>query len=677
MSQNPTPNEPPKEVVAPQNSRLSRNLMERLLFARERRQNKFADFELWFKDREGIVEEGDTRGVGVPRASKGKDIHLPSTLNKIRAATAKVSDAHRANNRYPTEYLAETDAFKPLALTIRKVQDRCFDESGFWEVLDTTVLSGATYGTMLIGGPHPYEKEYVKINHAESKIVKDETGKPIEAIVVEDVVKGHLPRFEYVAPLNFTPDPRSTNAQDGLGWWEQNFRYPEDCEEYLDDPTYQYVAEVIKTSVGANPMPDDWSAEKLKSYREACYTEDGLIIEHYFAGSVPLDMFLEWKNPQLEKMNEEQRKPYAKLDPSDPMQRMVKVTATLLGGTVVRCELNTFPNQRRPMAHAVWERIENQFDGRSVAQNNSTFSKIQRAAIRMYFQSKALSMLAPRLINKSMFLPNQSFDLSPDTVLELQPWVMTLEASRAAYRQIEVNDVSQNWLEPYEMAEQWSDEATGIPKYAQGSTDAPHLNPTATGISLIMGAGFLPLKTVTQNVDRMLQDIGQAQLQWTVKYLKPEIVESWFGKEEADNWRIVQGMKSLSWLQFRAVGTENFMKKQVLFQRLGIIWNIAQSNPEVARVINWQKFFTILFESADLGIAPPVRSDEEVIQMQAQAMKMAADQREHESRLLAAKSQTELAKKELDVEGKIAVKEADLAAKELDKLSADAKSVAA
>ena len=58
---------------------------------------------------------------------------------------------------------------------------------------------------------------------------------------------------------------------------------------------------------------------------------------------------------------------------------------------------------------------------------------------------------------------------------------------------------------------QLADEATGIPSYSHGATGVQSTTRTASGMSMLMGAAALSIKTVIKNIDDyLLKPLGES-----------------------------------------------------------------------------------------------------------------------------------------------------------------------
>jgi hypothetical protein len=160
------------------------------------------------------------------------------------------------------------------------------------------------------------------------------------------------------------------------------------------------------------------------------------------------------------------------------------------------------------------------------------------------------------------------------------------------------------------MSEQFSDDDTGITKYTQGD-DSSHLNKTAAGISMIMGASSLPIKEVIQNIDLMwIEPVIECLIDWNLKYLEPETVQKIHGDEVAQLWMQIKQFGKSSFLEWKATGTASFMQKEVLTQKLQTFSAFALGNPATAQLIDARELLEQTWDVLQIGKESPVLKDD-------------------------------------------------------------------
>jgi len=104
---------------------------------------------------------------------------------------------------------------------------------------------------------------------------------------------------------------------------------------------------------------------------------------------------------------------------------------------------------------------------------------------------------------------------------------------------------------------------------------------TASGMSMLLGAASLNIKTVVKNLDDfLLKPLGEAYFQWNMQFMEGKL------GIEGD-------------LEVNAMGTNSLMQKEVRSQRLTMFLQTAQ-NPTIAPFVKMSKLVSELAYSLDL-----------------------------------------------------------------------------
>ena len=128
---------------------------------------------------------------------------------------------------------------------------------------------------------------------------------------------------------------------------------------------------------------------------------------------------------------------------------------------------------------------------------------------------------------------------------------------------------------------QLADEQTGIPSYSHGMTGVQSMTRTASGMSMLLGAASLNIKTVVKNLDDfLLRPLGQSYFQWNMQFFEGDL------DTQGD-------------LEIKAMGTNSLMQKEVRSQRLTMFLQTAQ-NPAIAPFVKMSKLISELAYSLDL-----------------------------------------------------------------------------
>ena len=142
-------------------------------------------------------------------------------------------------------------------------------------------------------------------------------------------------------------------------------------------------------------------------------------------------------------------------------------------------------------------------------------------------------------------------------------------------------NTSQENMMMFDKFRQLADEQTGIPSYSHGQTGVQSMTRTASGMSMLLGAASLNIKTVVKNLDDfLLKPLGESYFQWNMQFMEGKL------GIEGD-------------LEINAMGTNSLMQKEVRSQRLTTFLQTAQS-PAIAPFVKISKLISELAYSLDL-----------------------------------------------------------------------------
>ena len=115
---------------------------------------------------------------------------------------------------------------------------------------------------------------------------------------------------------------------------------------------------------------------------------------------------------------------------------------------------------------------------------------------------------------------------------------------------------------------------------------------TASGMSMLLGASSLNIKTVIKNIDDfLLKPLGEAFFHWNMQFIEEDL-------------------DIVGDLEIQAMGTASLMQKEVRSQRLTMFLQTAQ-NPAVAPFVKMSKLISELAFSLDLDPEEILNSPEE------------------------------------------------------------------
>lgn len=289
------------------------------------------------------------------------------------------------------------------------------------------------------------------------------------------------------------------------------------------------------------------------------------------------------------------------LTEEDSIEALVVLAAD---GIVIKATLN--PLGFRPFYVAPYKKVPHQVYGVGVAELMRDSQKMINSAARLYVDNKALSG------NGILGINIDRIDLKRTGPIELYTgktiYVKGNFAPRDALDLLTLPDITNGIREMIELFERFADEETGIPKYTSGDQGS-FLNKTATGISMLMTASNVNLKSVMQNID---------------DYFIEPIVEGfyqWFMEMDGD-----QSMKLP--LKIKASGTDSLMAKELQIENLMKFMQLT-SAPQDAVFTDRPKLIQLIAELLETeNILLPEEKIKEIIETAAKMADKPKDVRE-------------------------------------------------
>jgi hypothetical protein len=269
----------------------------------------------------------------------------------------------------------------------------------------------------------------------------------------------------------------------------------------------------------------------------------------------------------------------------------VQINAWVCNGNILRAVVNPFTPHRIPYNAFPYERNPYSFFGIGVAENMDDSQKIMNGHARMAIDNLALSGSLVFDVDESSLVGGQSMEIYPGKIFKRQAGV-----PGQAINGLKFPNTSNENMMMFDRFRQLADEQTGIPSYSHGQTGVQSMTRTASGMSMLLGAASLNIKTVIKNLDDfLLRPLGEAYYQWNMQFL--------------DNKLNIEGD-----LEVKATGTNSLMQKEVRSQRLTMFLQTAQ-NPSIAPFIKINKLISELAYSLELDPEELLNDPEEAAVM--------------------------------------------------------------
>jgi hypothetical protein len=254
----------------------------------------------------------------------------------------------------------------------------------------------------------------------------------------------------------------------------------------------------------------------------------------------------------------------------------VQINAWVCGDKLLRAVINPFTPYRIPYNAFPYERNPYNFFGIGVAENMDDSQQIMNGHARMAIDNLALAGSLVFDVDESALVGGQSMDVYPGKVFRRQSGM----PGQSIYGLKFPNTAPENMM-MFDKFRQLADEQTGIPSYSHGQTGVQSMTRTASGMSMLLGASSLNIKTVIKNLDDfLLKPLGESYFQWNMQFFEG-------------------GLDVKGDLEVRATGTNSLMQKEVRSQRLTMFLQTAQS-PAIAPFVKISKLVSELAYSLDL-----------------------------------------------------------------------------
>jgi len=254
----------------------------------------------------------------------------------------------------------------------------------------------------------------------------------------------------------------------------------------------------------------------------------------------------------------------------------VQINAWICNGKLLRSVVNPFTPYRIPYNAFPYERNPYSFFGIGVAENMDDSQQVMNGHARMAIDNLALAGSLVFDVDESALVGGQSMEIYPGKVFRRQAGM-----PGQAIHGLKFPNTSNENMMMFDRFRQLADEQTGIPSYSHGQTGVQSMTRTASGMSMLLGAASLNIKTVIKNIDDfLLRPLGESYYQWNMQFFEGDLD--------------IQGD-----LEVRAMGTNSLMQKEVRSQRLTMFLQTAQ-NPAIAPFVKISKIVSELAYSLDL-----------------------------------------------------------------------------
>ena len=427
------------------------------------------------------------------------------------------------------------------------IHDQIEESNGSAEIRNA-LLESALLGTGIIKGPFNFNKT---LNHWKKNSDGEREYSPVHV---------RVPRIEFVSCWDFYPDPGATNIEECEYVIHRHKLNKSQLRALRKMPYFdeESIRECLQD--GPNYVEKDFESQLKDDYdTEEAYDNAFEVIEYWGIMDA-----------------EYARQVGIELDESVDDLDEVQINAWVCGDKLLRAVINPFTPYRIPYHAFPYERNPYNFFGIGVAENMNDSQQIMNGHARMAIDNLALAGSLVFDVDESALVGGQNMEIYPGKIFRRQAGM----PGQAVHGLKFPNTAPENMM-MFDRFRQLADEQTGIPSYSHGQTGVQSMTRTASGMSMLLGAASLNIKTVIKNLDDfLLKPLGEAYFQWNMQFLE-------------DNLDVVGD------LEVKATGTNSLMQKEVRSQRLTMFLQTAQ-NPSIAPFVKVSKLISELAYSLDL-----------------------------------------------------------------------------
>lgn len=465
--------------------------------------------------------------------------------------------------RLPTQI--EISPAKEAAANMNKTIQDQLTETHAARTVRQSVFEQCLYGTGVIKGPFNYEKTIHRWNIETPEDIEDHERKKIYS---PDTVE--VPRLSHVSIWDFYPDPNAACLDDCEYVIERHKLGKSQLRKLLKRPFFNKAA--IRTCLA---KPYDYVSrgyeDQLTNNGTKAFDKNRYEVLEYW-GCLDIDT-------AIAAGFDASKEDYDELEE-------VQMNVWICGDQILRIVLNPFEPERIPYHVVPYEENPHEIFGIGVPENMKDSTMIMNGHARMAIDNLALSGNLILDVDEQALVDGQSFDLYGGKIFRRQSG----QPGQAIYPIKFQNTTAEN-MQMFDRFRQLADEQTGIPSYSHGTTGVQSTTRTAAGMSMLMGAAALSIKTVVKNIDDfLLKPLGEAFFHWNMQF--------------NDDVTIVGDV------DIKALGTDAVMQKEVRSQRLTQFLQVV-ANPIMGSFANLPYIMKELAISLDLDPHEIVNDPEE------------------------------------------------------------------
>jgi hypothetical protein len=394
----------------------------------------------------------------------GRNIPSGATANELMQSLAQNYESLGFEEGPANRGEPQIEPAKKAADAMQKLLHDQLEESKAITIMRHVFFEMALLGTGILKGPFTDLKEYNSFETAE-----DDQGNEININIKK--VKT-IPSIEAVSCWDFYPDPNATNISDCDYVIQRHSYNKQQFQDLADKPMFDSEAVMKCLEEGPN--------YQTRGFESSLYDKENIqtIYKNRFE-------VLEYWGIIDRKVADECGLVY------ETMGDVVSVNVWICGNKVLRMVENPFTPSRIPYLVCPYELNPYQFFGVGIPENMEDSQMVMNGHARMAIDNLALAGNLVFDVDETMLVPGQDMKVFPGKIFRRQSG----QTGQAVHGVKFPNTAYEN-LQMFDKFRQLADEATGIPSYSHGATGVQSTTRTAAGMSMLMGAAALSIKTV-------------------------------------------------------------------------------------------------------------------------------------------------------------------------------------
>jgi len=445
--------------------------------------------------------------------------------------------------------MPQIEPAEEAARNMQKIIHDQLEETHAISVMRHVLFEMCLLGTGVLKGPFNYEQSIHKWSLNDAGEREYTPGTKL------------VPRVEAVSCWDLYPDPDAVQIEDADYVIQRHIFNRTQLRDLINRPFFRKSAILDVLEGGPNYETRSYETALFDRENQEEYSKNRFEVLEYWG---TMDKYL------VEEAGIEMPD-----DISDDLDE-VQINAWISNGQILRLVLNPFTPARNPFMVCPYEINPYQFFGVGIPENMDDSQTIMNGHARMAIDNLALAGNLVFDVDETMLVPGQDMTIFPGKIFRRQSG----QTGQALHGLRFPNTAPEN-MQIFDKFRQLADESTGIPSYSHGTTGVMSTTRTASGMSMLMGAAALNIKTVVKNVDDyLLKPLGETFFQWNMQ----------FNKDIPD----IQGD-----LDVKAQGTSSLMQKEVRSQRLMTFMQVA-SNQFLAPFVKWHSIIREIAKSMDI-----------------------------------------------------------------------------